>query len=471
MPTRRRRGARNAGVSGSMARSYMRERFMRPISSTSSNPRVVRIAVAAPFCSRIAFVATVVPWMKRSTSAGRAPARARTLRTAVAMPSSRSLGVVGTFVRARRPSRPSATMSVNVPPISTPICTVLLPSASSYHTTMRELLDRLDGWRDEQIEFLARLVNHDSGTDDVLDVGRVGAILCERLESLGFTARRVVNERFGDHLVGDKPGTGPKRFLFVGHYDTVFPSGTAKQRPFRIDAEGRAWGPGVYDMKGGLAAMLYALRAHREARTRTWAETGVSVGFNADEERLSPTSREVIEAEARRAHAVGILEPARPGGEYVMARKGAGTFYLEVKGKASHAGLQPELGASAIWDLAQKVAELHALTDFARGTTVNVGTVRGGERPNVVAERAFAEIDLRAWTPREADTAIAAMRALRERVRVPGTAARFWGQLSFPPWPPGLPGTERLLEIMRAAGRDLRVEGREIDTRGGPAGT
>src|SRR5262249_22225280 len=131
---------------------------------------------------------------------------------------------------------------------------------SRYHTAMRELLDPLDGWREEQLDFLARLVNHDSGTDDVVDVNRVGAILAEWLERLGFSVRRVVNDRFGDHLVGDKPGTGPRRFLFVGHYDTVFGSGTAKQRPFRIDAQGRAWGPGVYDMKGGLAALLYALR-------------------------------------------------------------------------------------------------------------------------------------------------------------------------------------------------------------------
>jgi glutamate carboxypeptidase len=335
---------------------------------------------------------------------------------------------------------------------------------------MRDLLDRLDGWRDEQIEFLARLVNHDSGTDDVLDVNRAGAILAERLERLGFAVRRVVNDRFGDHLVGDKPGTGPKRFLFVGHYDTVFPSGTAKQRPFRIDPDGRAWGPGVYDMKGGLAVLLYALRAHAEARTHTWAETSVSVVFNADEERLSPTSREVIATEARRAHSVGILEPARPGGEYVMARKGAGTFYLEVTGKASHAGLQPELGASAIWDLAQKVAALHGLTDFDKGTTVNVGTVRGGERPNVVANRAFAEIDLRAWSQDEADAAIATMRKICEPAHVRGTTARFWGELNFPPWPPGLPGTERLLEIMRAVGRDLGVDVRAIKTGGGSDG-
>lgn len=335
---------------------------------------------------------------------------------------------------------------------------------------MRELLERLDAWREEQIEFLARLVNHDSGTDDVVDVNRVGAILAERLEQLGFAVQRVPNDRFGDHLVGEKPGAGPRRFLFVGHFDTVFPSGTVKQRPFRIDAEGRAWGPGVYDMKGGLAAVLYALRAHREARTRTWAETTVAVVFNADEERLSPTSREVIQAEARRAHSVGILEPARPGGEYVMARKGAGVFHLEVAGKAAHAGLQPELGASAIWDLAQKVAALHALTDLERGITVNVGTVRGGERPNVVADHAVAEIDLRAWTSADANGAVAAMRRICERVDVPGTTARFRGELLFPPWPPGLPGTEWLLAIMRAAGRDLGVDVRAVKTGGGSDG-
>ena len=335
---------------------------------------------------------------------------------------------------------------------------------------MRELLDRLDGWRDEQLELLARLVNHDSGTDDPMDVNRVGAILADKLEALGFTVRRSAQERFGDHLVAEKPGTGPKRFLFVGHFDTVFPSGTVKQRPFRIDAEGRAWGPGVYDMKGGLTAVLYALRAHREARTRAWAETTIAVVFNSDEERLSPTSREVIQAEARKAHSVGILEPARPGGEYVMARKGAGTFYLEIKGKAAHAGNQPELGASAIWDLAQKVAALHALTDLAGGTTVNVGTVRGGERPNVVADHAFAEVDLRAWTPEAAERAIAAMRAIAEAPRVAGTTTRFWGEVNFPPWPPGLPGTERLVEIMRAAGRDLGVEVRAIKTGGGSDG-
>jgi glutamate carboxypeptidase len=334
---------------------------------------------------------------------------------------------------------------------------------------MADLLTRLDGWRDEQLELLARLVNQDSGTDDREDVNRVGAVLAERLAALGFVVTRVPQTRFGDHLVAEKPGTGPKRFLFVGHFDTVFPAGTAAQRPFRI-ADGRAYGPGVYDMKGGLVALLYALRAHREAATRAFGETTLAVVFNADEERLSLTSKDVIQAQARRAHAVGILEPARPGGEYVMARKGAGTFHLEVEGKSSHAGLQPELGASAIWDLAQKVAALHVLTDFERGATVNVGVIRGGERPNVVADRASAEIDLRVWTPEEAERMIAVMREIAETPRVPGTRARFQGAVHFPPWPPGLPGTERLLAIMRKVGAELGIEVRAIKTGGGSDG-
>jgi glutamate carboxypeptidase len=335
---------------------------------------------------------------------------------------------------------------------------------------MRDLLAAIDGWQDEQIEFLGRLVNHDSGTDDPMDVNRVGDILAERLERLGFAVTRVPQERFGDHVVGEKRGSGPKRFLFVGHFDTVFPSGTVKHRPFRIDEQGRAWGPGVYDMKGGLAALLYALRGHRETRSRTWAETSIAVVFNSDEERLSPTSKDVIQAQARSAHSVGILEPARPGGEYVMARKGAGTFNLEIKGKAAHAGLQPELGASAIWDLGQKIAALHALTDFEKGITVNVGTVRGGDRPNVVADHAFAEVDLRAWTPEDAERAIARMREICERPHVPGTTPRFWGQVHFPPWPPGHPGTARLVEIMAAAGREIGVDVRAIATGGGSDG-
>jgi glutamate carboxypeptidase len=332
------------------------------------------------------------------------------------------------------------------------------------------LLGRLESWREEQIAFLAQLVDQDSGTDDRADVNKVGDMLVEKLDRLGFAVTRVEQERFGDHLLAEKTGRGPKRFLFVGHLDTVFPAGTARRRPFRVDERGRAWGPGVYDMKGGLAALLYALRAHREANSRAWQETSIAVVFNSDEERLSLSSKDLIQAQARRAHSVGILEPARPGGEYVMARKGAGTFHLEITGKAAHAGNQPELGASAIVDLARKIVELHALTNFETGTTVNVGVIRGGERPNVVADHAQAEIDLRAWTPEEAERAIEQMREIAARVGVPGTTARFGGDLHFPPWPLGHPGTARLLEIMGAAGKEIGVAVKAIRTGGGSDG-
>src|SRR5512146_1668639 len=117
---------------------------------------------------------------------------------------------------------------------------------------MRDLMNRLDGWREGQIDFLARLVNQDSGTDDRDDVNQAADMLAAPLDELGFAVTRVTPERYGDHLLAVKPGTGPRRFRFVGHFDTVFPAGTAKERPFRIEGS-RAYGPGVYDMKGGLA--------------------------------------------------------------------------------------------------------------------------------------------------------------------------------------------------------------------------
>jgi glutamate carboxypeptidase len=223
-------------------------------------------------------------------------------------------------------------------------------------------------------------------------------------------------------------------------------------------------------MKGGLTALLYALRAHQEARTRTWTETNVSVVFNADEERLSPTSREVIGAEARRAHGVGILEPARPGGEYVIARKGAGKFFLDVTGKAAHAGNQPELGRSAVFAMAQKICDLHAMTDLSEGTTVNVGVVHGGERSNVVADHCAAEIDLRAWTPAAAARAIQRFHEITAHLHLNGTTARLTGDMNFPPWPEGLPGTMALLALVQEAGRDLGLSLTGIRTGGGSDG-
>jgi len=335
----------------------------------------------------------------------------------------------------------------------------------------------LFAWLDREeaaaIRLLEALVNQDSGTYEREDVNRLAEMLAEPMRELGFTPRRFPQREYGDHWLWEKPGRGRKRFLCVSHLDTVWARGTARARPFAIvEQEGRrrATGPGVYDMKGGIVAWLFALRALQATDSPAWREAHLAWFWNSDEEVLSPTSRPLIRAEAERATSVGVTEPARPGGEYVIGRKGAGKFVLEVRGRAAHAGNQPEVGRSAIWAMAQKIDALHRLTDLEEGTTVNVGVVRGGERANVVAERCEAEIDLRAWTPAAAEKAMARLREIAEHPHVPDTTARLRGGLDFPPWPPGDPGTLALLALIQEAGRDLGLALRGIRTGGGSDG-
>ncbi|HEV8309810.1 MAG TPA: M20 family metallopeptidase [Methylomirabilota bacterium] len=331
----------------------------------------------------------------------------------------------------------------------------------------------LDAREAEAIRLLEALVNQDSGTYDREDVNRLAEMLVEPLRELGFAPTRFPQTEYGDHWLWEGPGRGPKRLLCVSHLDTVFARGTARTRPFAIhDVAGRrrATGPGIYDQKGGIVAWLFALRAIMATDSPAWREARLAWFWNSDEEVLSPTSRALIRAEAARAQSVAVTEPARPDGEYVIGRKGAGRYFLEITGTAAHAGNQPEVGRSAVWAMAQKVDALHRLTDLAEGTTVNVGVVRGGDRANVVAERCYAEIDLRAWTPAAAEKAVARFREIAEHPHLEGTTARLWGDLSFPPWAPGDPGTMALLALLQDAGRELGLALAGIRTGGGSDG-
>jgi glutamate carboxypeptidase len=330
----------------------------------------------------------------------------------------------------------------------------------------------LDAHEAEAIRTLEALVNQDSGTYDRDDVNRLAEMLAEPLRALGFEPTRFPQQQYGDHWLWDKRGAGPKRLLAVSHLDTVFAHGTAKARPFSIvgGERPRAMGPGVLDMKGGIVVWLYALRALHATGSRAFGEAALAWFLNTEEEVLSPTSRPLIRAEAEASTGVVVTEPARAGGEYVIGRKGAGKYFLEIDGKAAHAGNQPEVGRSAVWAMAQKICALHAMTDLAEGTTVNVGVMRGGERSNVVADRAYAEIDLRAWTPESAARAEARFREIAAHPHLEGTTARLWGDMNFPPWPPERPETMGLLALVQAAGRELGLELRGIRTGGGSDG-
>jgi len=201
----------------------------------------------------------------------------------------------------------------------------------------------------------------------------------------------------------------------------VFDRGTVQQRPFTI-RDGRAYGPGVADMKGGLVAMLGVIEA-LQAVERLDAANFIVVN-NCDEEISSECSRAIIEDCAQGADLALVFEPGRSDASIVTARKGGQAHVLEVSGKAAHAGVNPQAGASAIEALSRKVIALHALNDYELGLTVNVGVVQGGTRPNVVAERATAEIDVRAPTAELAEQVKQSIQEIVAREEVAGTQAR-----------------------------------------------
>jgi glutamate carboxypeptidase len=321
----------------------------------------------------------------------------------------------------------------------------------------------------ESIALLGGLVNQDSGTYDRTAVNRVGDTLARAFADLGFSVKRIPQTEFGDHILASRPGTDAgKSLLCIGHMDTVFPAGTAAARPFRI-AAGRATGPGVVDIKGGLTVLVCALRALAATDSPVVGKLGCSILINSDEEIGSPTSRQTFVDLAGRHQAAIVLEPARPNGECVIGRKGVGHFRLEVFGRQAHAGSQPELGVNAIWELANKVCAMQALTDLERGTSVNVGVVRGGERPNVVPDYACADVDLRIWSTEEADRVTRAFRDIADRAIILGATGTLSGEVSSPPWQTN-GGTRRMLTILNEAGSGLGLTFAGVTTGGGSDG-
>lgn len=268
--------------------------------------------------------------------------------------------------------------------------------------------------QDEMVAALEDLVSRESPSTDKAHLDRLASHLATRWREVGATADVIENPKRGNHLRVLFParisGGEPAPALLLGHFDTVWPVGTLAERPFRVE-QGRAWGPGTFDMKGGLVIAEFALRAVYDLGLPL--ARPVMLLLNSDEEIGSGTSRRLIEAAARDAAYVLVLEPAVPGGALKTARKGVGGFTLRVTGRASHAGAAPEEGVSAIVELAQQILRLHELSDSGTGTTVNVGVIQGGTRSNVIAAHAEARIDVRSWTKEDLDRVAAKIRALQ----------------------------------------------------------
>lgn len=270
----------------------------------------------------------------------------------------------------------------------------------------------------EYLDDLRLLVDIDCGTYTKDGVDRVGRWAAGELARLGARVTTHPEAAFGDTVVGTFDGTpGGLRALLIGHLDTVFDAGTVAERPFRVEG-GRALGPGVSDMKGGFLVALYALRALGRLGLELPFERLVFVA-NPDEEIGSPVSSPWIRELAATSDVCFVFEAARANGDIVSARKGCLDLRLTVHGRAAHAGVEPEKGRSAIVELAHQVRELTALNGRWPGVTVNVGVVGGGTRPNVVAESARLDVDVRSPVRASLEAAEAAIRASVAAVEVP----------------------------------------------------
>src|SRR3954465_14794442 len=249
---------------------------------------------------------------------------------------------------------------------------------------------------------IRRWVEIETPTEVPEQVNKLTSMVADHYRDLPVTLERVAGvDGCGDHLVvrstwgQDRPG-----ILVLSHLDTVHPMGFITRLPFKVEGDS-AFGPGIYDMKGGAYIAHHAFRALCSTAARS--PLGITHLFTSDEEIGSPTSRALIETEGRKAKYVLVTEPARDGGKIVTGRKGVGRFEVFIKGVPAHAGTRPQDGRSAIRELANVIQTLDAMTDFERGVTVNVGVVRGGTRPNVIPENASAEVDLRVMTAADAE--------------------------------------------------------------------
>ncbi|MDQ7794961.1 MAG: M20 family metallopeptidase [bacterium] len=327
------------------------------------------------------------------------------------------------------------------------------------------LLENLRSRNEDTLRLLRRLVELESPSTSKEALDRLAGFLGECLTGVGARVERIPSRTHGDLLRATWGSPGPGQVLVLCHMDTVWPVGEACRRPFRL-ADGYAWGPGVYDMKGGIAQFLAAMATMRELGLVS-ARPVVAV-LNSEEEVGSPVSRELIEEEGRQSDYCLVLEPAGgPAGQIKTFRKGVGDFRVRVTGRPAHAGADHARGVSATEELAHQILRLHAMTDYEAGVTLNAGVIRGGSRSNVIAADAEAEVDFRVPTM---DLAQALIRRVRSLTPVtPGAELTIEGGLNRPPME-RTPAIVALFQKARALACELGFDLEEGGTGGASDG-
>jgi glutamate carboxypeptidase len=319
----------------------------------------------------------------------------------------------------------------------------------------------------DMIALIRELVECESPSDHPPSVNRYVDLVAERVKDLA-RVRTYPGGAFGRHLCCEfrLPGTKkPGRILALGHSDTVWPLGTLRSMPFR-HARGRLWGPGVFDMKAGVAFFVFAMRALRDLDTPVACH--VTLQLNSDEEIGSPSSRALTESAARQSRAVLVLEPGTGlEGKLKTARKGTGSYLLKIFGRAAHAGVDFENGASAIVEMAHQLRTVSGFTQLSRGITVNPGVITGGTRGNVVAAECRAEIDVR--VRREADGKHLERKFRELKPFDKRCTIEVSGGLNRPPMERSK-DTRKLFRTAKALAAELGIELEESSTGGGSDG-
>jgi glutamate carboxypeptidase len=316
------------------------------------------------------------------------------------------------------------------------------------------------------LDGIRRWVEIETPTEAPDQINRLASLVADGYRDLPATVERIAGHSgLGDHLVARSNwGQEHPGILVLSHLDTVHPLGFIERLPFHVEGDA-AFGPGIYDMKGGAYLAFHAFRQLCVSGERS--PLGVTHLYVSDEEIGSPTSRALIEAEGRKAKYVLVTEPARDGGKIVTSRKGVARFEVFVKGVPAHAGTRPEDGVSAIRELANIIQTLEGMNDLERGVTVNVGVVRGGTKPNVIPEEAYAEVDMRVPTIADADELVPRILALTSQTN--GVSVRVTGELNRPPYEKSGAGAA-LFEHARRLAADIGFELVDSHTGGGSDG-
>ncbi|MFT0477079.1 M20/M25/M40 family metallo-hydrolase [Pseudomonas antarctica] len=315
-------------------------------------------------------------------------------------------------------------------------------------------------YKADALKLLERLVNIDSGSGYEPGLTQVRDIAVDELKQLGFSIERVPDKAANSsHVIATLKGTGKAKILLMAHMDTVFKEGSAAERPFHIK-DGRAYGPGVMDDKGGIVAGIYALKVLKNQGFKDYAH--ITFLLDASEETGSEAASELIRTTAKDHDVTLNLEPGRPADGLVVWRKGSATAVVEVKGKAAHAGVAPELGRNAAMEAAHQILQLGKLGDEEKKTTINFTVIKAGDRTNVIPDQATAKADVRAALPEEFDRIEKDLARVSANKLIPDSEVKTRLLRGLPPMPQ-TPESDKLVAIAQGIygelGRKLTIEG------------